>query len=52
MSITKFGVNILNFGTHATPEAFAGWARFVEEAGFDFVMLSDHRLGTTVTVLP
>jgi probable F420-dependent oxidoreductase len=38
----KLGVNILNFGAHATPEAFAGWARFAEEAGFDFVMVSDH----------
>ncbi|GGV07371.1 F420-dependent oxidoreductase [Actinomadura cremea] len=38
----KFGVNILNFGAHATPEALAGWARFAEEAGFDFAMISDH----------
>ncbi|QFG20740.1 TIGR03619 family F420-dependent LLM class oxidoreductase [Actinomadura sp. WMMB 499] len=38
----KFGVNILNFGPHATPEALAGWARFAEEAGFDFAMISDH----------
>lgn len=42
MSIMKLGVNMLNFGAHATPEAFAGWARFAEEAGFDFVMVSDH----------
>ncbi|MEW2359907.1 TIGR03619 family F420-dependent LLM class oxidoreductase [Spirillospora sp. NPDC029432] len=38
----KLGVNILNFGAHATPEALAGWARFAEEAGFDFAMISDH----------
>ncbi|OLT10087.1 LLM class F420-dependent oxidoreductase [Actinomadura sp. CNU-125] len=38
----KFGVNILNFGAHATPESLAGWARFAEDSGFDFAMISDH----------
>ncbi|TDC44691.1 TIGR03619 family F420-dependent LLM class oxidoreductase [Actinomadura sp. KC345] len=38
----KLGVNILNFGPHATPEEFAEWGRFAEESGFDFAMLSDH----------
>ncbi|WP_216858372.1 TIGR03619 family F420-dependent LLM class oxidoreductase [Actinomadura verrucosospora] len=40
--IMQLGVNILNFGPHATPSALAGWARFAEGTGFDFAMISDH----------
>jgi probable F420-dependent oxidoreductase len=38
----KFGVNILNFGPGATPELLERWARFAEELGYHFVMISDH----------
>jgi probable F420-dependent oxidoreductase len=38
----KFGVNILNFGPGATPDAFLGWARVSESLGFDSIMISDH----------
>lgn len=43
----KLGVNILNFGPHATPATLAGWAGFAEDAGFDFAMISDHVAVTT-----
>lgn len=38
----KFGVNMLNFGPHATPSDLLGWARFAEETGFHSAMISDH----------
>jgi probable F420-dependent oxidoreductase len=38
----ELGINIPNFGAAATPEAFAGWAAFAEDAGFGFAMISDH----------
>ncbi|XVQ08728.1 TIGR03619 family F420-dependent LLM class oxidoreductase [Spirillospora sp. CA-255316] len=38
----EFGINILNFGPSATPETLAGWARFAEDEGFGFAMISDH----------
>ena len=38
----KIGVNLINFGPGATPEALLGWARLVEELGFQLLMTSDH----------
>jgi probable F420-dependent oxidoreductase len=38
----KIGVNLINFGPGATPEALVGWARRVEELGFHLLMTSDH----------
>ncbi len=38
----KLGVNVRNFGPHATPENLLGWARFAEEHGFGMAMISDH----------
>src|SRR5262245_18728427 len=38
----KFGVNILNFGPGANPESLKRWAQFAENAGYHFVMISDH----------
>lgn len=38
----RFGVNVLNFGPGATPEAFARWARLAQELGYHFLMISDH----------
>ena len=38
----KFGVNILNFGSKATPSHLATWATGIESLGFHFAMISDH----------
>jgi probable F420-dependent oxidoreductase len=38
----KFGVNILNFGPGANPNALLGWASMAETLGFDSVMICDH----------
>src|SRR5215203_89997 len=38
----KFGVNVLNFGAHATSSGLRGWARFAEDTGFHSAMISDH----------
>ena len=38
----KIGVNLLNFGPGASPEALRSWAAFAETQGFHFVMISDH----------
>lgn len=38
----KFGVNILHFGSGANPASLLAWARFAEDAGFHFAMISDH----------
>lgn len=38
----RFGVNILNFGPDTDPQALLGWARFAEDRGFHFAMISDH----------
>ncbi len=38
----KFGVNVLNFGSGATPSVMGRWAVAAEELGFHFVMTSDH----------
>ena len=38
----RFGVNIINFGAGTDPEALAGWARYAEDGGFGFAMISDH----------
>ena len=38
----KIGVNLINFGPGATPEALLSWARLVEELGYHLLMTSDH----------
>ncbi|MCH6163976.1 TIGR03619 family F420-dependent LLM class oxidoreductase [Streptomyces marispadix] len=38
----RFGVNILNFGTGTGPSTLLRWARYAEERGFGFAMISDH----------
>lgn len=38
----KFGINILNFGPGANPQSLGRWARFAEDQGYHFVMISDH----------
>ena len=38
----KFGVNLLNFGLGATPEALTRWGRVVEALGYHSLMVSDH----------
>ena len=43
----KVGVNLINFGPGATPEALLSWAQLVEELGYHLLMTSDH-----VTITP
>lgn len=43
----KVGVNLINFGPGASPEAFLAWARLVEDLGYHLLMTSDH-----VTITP
>jgi probable F420-dependent oxidoreductase len=38
----KFGVNLINFGPSADPEALARWAKLTESLGYHFLMTSDH----------
>ena len=38
----KIGVNLINFGPGANPEALSSWAHLVEELGFHLLMTSDH----------
>ncbi|OEU92146.1 F420-dependent oxidoreductase [Streptomyces abyssalis] len=38
----RYGVNILNFGTGTEPATLLRWARYAEERGFHFAMISDH----------
>lgn len=38
----RFGVNILNFGAGTDPSTLLAWARYAEERGFRFAMISDH----------
>ena len=38
----RFGVNIFNFGQGTDPATLLGWARYAEERGFGFAMISDH----------
>lgn len=38
----RFGVNILNFGPGTDPTTLLGWARYAEDGGFGFAMISDH----------
>jgi probable F420-dependent oxidoreductase len=40
--VVKFGINILNFGPGADPASLEGWARFAEDIGYHFIMISDH----------
>lgn len=43
----KVGVNLVNFGSAATPEVLAKWVEVVETLGFHHLMTSDH-----VTITP
>ncbi len=43
----KVGVNLLNFGPGASPDALLRWTRIAESLGYHFVMISDH-----VTITP
>lgn len=47
----KFGVNILNFGPGANPEALLKWAKTSEALGYHSVMISDH-VAITPSILP
>ncbi len=38
----RIGVNLLNFGPGASPEALAAWTQLAETLGYHFVMISDH----------
>ncbi|MFC6881780.1 MULTISPECIES: TIGR03619 family F420-dependent LLM class oxidoreductase [Actinomadura] len=38
----EIGVNILNFGPHATPSGLESWTAFAETSGLGFAMISDH----------
>jgi probable F420-dependent oxidoreductase len=38
----KVGVNLLNFGTDASPAAFGEWAQYTEQLGYHLLMISDH----------
>ncbi len=38
----RFGINILNFGPGTSPQSMYLWAKFAEEVGYHFVMISDH----------
>jgi probable F420-dependent oxidoreductase len=38
----RFGVNLINFGPSATPDALARWAAVTESLGYHFLMTSDH----------
>lgn len=38
----KVGVNLINFGPGASPEALLAWARLVEDLGYQLLMTSDH----------
>jgi alkanesulfonate monooxygenase SsuD/methylene tetrahydromethanopterin reductase-like flavin-dependent oxidoreductase (luciferase family) len=38
----RFGVSILNFGAGTDPSTLLAWARYAEERGFHFAMISDH----------
>ncbi len=38
----RYGVNILNFGRGTNPTTLLRWARYAEERGFHFAMISDH----------
>ncbi|WP_028924042.1 LLM class F420-dependent oxidoreductase [Pseudonocardia acaciae] len=38
----RFGINLINNGPGATPDSLAERGRYVEEVGFDLLMISDH----------
>ncbi|WP_370942689.1 LLM class flavin-dependent oxidoreductase [Amycolatopsis sp. cg5] len=38
----RLGVNVPNFGQGTDPGVLRGWAKTVEELGFDLLMVSDH----------
>lgn len=42
----KFGVNLLNYGPKAGPEALSQWAILTENLGYHFLMTSDHLVMT------
>ncbi|MEE2995993.1 MAG: TIGR03619 family F420-dependent LLM class oxidoreductase [Pseudomonadota bacterium] len=43
----KLGINMINFGTAASPDSFTNWANLAQRLGFHHLMTSDH-----VTVTP
>jgi probable F420-dependent oxidoreductase len=43
----KIGVNLINFGSDATPTSLIARGRRAEELGYDFLMISDHVAITT-----
>jgi probable F420-dependent oxidoreductase len=47
----QFGVNLLNFGPGARPDAFARWAELAEGLGYHSLMISDH-VAITPSVAP
>ena len=38
----RVGINLINFGPSATPEALAGWAEMAERLGYHSLLTSDH----------
>ncbi len=44
--LLKIGVNILNFGPGANPDALLRWAKLAEALGFHSLMFSDHVAST------
>ena len=38
----KVGINLINFGPGASPDALLRWTRLAEALGYHFVMTSDH----------
>jgi probable F420-dependent oxidoreductase len=38
----KFGLNVINFGPEASPDALRASVRWAEQAGFQIAMVSDH----------
>jgi len=40
--VIRLGVNVPNFGPESSYDALLGWARFVEDGGFDTLVVSDH----------
>ena len=38
----KIGVNLINFGPGAHPQALKSWAQLAEALGYHLIMTSDH----------
>jgi probable F420-dependent oxidoreductase len=47
----QVGINLLNFGPGARPDAFLRWAQIAEELGYHSIMISDH-VAITPSVRP